>query len=759
MSISIPRLRTWFALIAIAVVAVVAGFYLYARMTVSRAIREAPQRLGIEIQQSTEGFSLSKSEGGRTLFTVQASKAIQYKQGGRAELRDVNIVVYGRKANRFDQIRGTSFEYDPQTGDVIARGEVHIQLEGNAEGPDRPDQAPPGELKNTIHLKTSGLVFNQKSGIARTEEAIEFRFPQASGSAVGAIYDAKANQLTLSSKIHIVTTGGKPTSVDSGHGVITKEPRQVVLEAVKVTQTDRDLEANRVVVLLNESNAIDHITATGDVRLSGRGRNALLVRAPRADMDLGASNLLTSASFSGGVQFQGSGENRLDGNAGRVALDFVARNQLNRIRASEAVRLRQLPQQGSKAQAVDIAADTLVFNVRNGKRVESAQTGGAAQITLAPQSATAVAGERTVITAGSFRALFDSRNRLTVVRGEPNARIVAMTPGQPDKISTSRTLDVQFAAAGGISSIVQEGDFRYTEPQVANAIASTGPGGRVATAERARYSPTDEMLTLSGSPRVVEGGMTIAAQSMRLNRRSGDAVAQGDVKTTYSELKQDPNGALLATSDPVHATARTMTARKATGVARYSGGARLWQGANIVQAPAIEFDKTNRSVVAEGTTAQPVTSVFVQVDKSGKSTPVVVTAAKLAYVDTQRRARYSGGVLAKGADATITADHVDVVLQASGQQSAAVAGPSQLKEIVAEKGVVIQQAKRRATGDRLVYSTTDGRFVLTGGPPVIVDAERGTVRGDSLTFYSRDDKVVIEGKDASRTVTRTRVSR
>src|SRR5581483_11221223 len=98
-------------------------------------------------------------EGGRTIFTIRASQATQYKPGGRAELRGVHILVYGRRANRFDQIYGEQFDYDPQSGNVSAMGEVHMDLEGNAEGPLSPDQARPAELKNPIHVKTSGLVF------------------------------------------------------------------------------------------------------------------------------------------------------------------------------------------------------------------------------------------------------------------------------------------------------------------------------------------------------------------------------------------------------------------------------------------------------------------------------------------------------------------------------------------------------------------------------------------------------------------------
>jgi len=118
MPVQIPRLRRWFAAGAIFVLALVASAYFYARWRVRDTLKEVPGKIGVEIQQSAQGFTMSKSEQGRTLFKIQASKAIQYKEGGRAELHDVSITLYGRDAARFDQIYGTDFEYDPKSGDV-----------------------------------------------------------------------------------------------------------------------------------------------------------------------------------------------------------------------------------------------------------------------------------------------------------------------------------------------------------------------------------------------------------------------------------------------------------------------------------------------------------------------------------------------------------------------------------------------------------------------------------------------------------------
>src|SRR5205807_383243 len=163
MPLQISHLRRWFALGAIGMVLLVAGMYLYARHKVRNALKEVPEKIGLEVQQTAQGFTISRSEQGHTLFKVQASKAIQFKQGGRAELHDVAITLYGRDSTRFDQIYGSDFLYDPQSGDVTAQGEVQIDLEANPQGLAKPDQAVPKELKDPIHLKTTGLTFNQKT--------------------------------------------------------------------------------------------------------------------------------------------------------------------------------------------------------------------------------------------------------------------------------------------------------------------------------------------------------------------------------------------------------------------------------------------------------------------------------------------------------------------------------------------------------------------------------------------------------------------
>jgi lipopolysaccharide export system protein LptA len=245
-----------------------------------------------------------------------------------------------------------------------------------------------------------------------------------------------------------------------------------------------------------------------------------------------------------------------------------------------------------------------------------------------------------------------------------------------------------------------------------------------------------------------------------MNRATGDAVAEGNVKSTYSDLREQPSGALLAAASPIHVTSSTMTVHRTSAIGIYTGDARLWQDANVVEAPTIEFDRDHRSVVAQSN-GRPVSTVLVQVDKNGNVTPVSITSSRLTYTDDERRAHFDGGVTARGGDISITADHLDAYMfpRSQGLPSQSVKGQGQLDHLVAEGNVVVREPGRQANGGRLVYTAADDKFALSGGTPSIFDAEHGKIRGDSLTFFRRDDRVLVEGRDRSPTVTQTRVAR
>jgi lipopolysaccharide export system protein LptA len=771
MALPVTRLRRWFAAAAILMIAIVAGMYLSARWRVRRAVHEIPAQIGLDIQQTAEGFSISKSVAGRTQFTVSASKAVQFKQGGRAELHNVKIIVYGKDSSRFDRITGDDFEFDPSTGSVTAKGTVLIDLEANPEGMKKSDQIAPAETRNPIHVETNGLVFNKNTGDASASGKVVFETPQAKGSAMGVEYVSSTGTMILRSSVEVSVTGPAASRLSADYGVITKVPREVVLTHAHMTRRGEQVRSEHAAFFLRGDSTVERILAEGDVQADLHGNSDAHARSDRAEMMLtGARNQLTTAILSGNVQLATQGEQPAEGSAGQVTLNFGANQILQTVHAAEGVRLTQKRQSASgaaatsaalstgvapgAAQDVEMTAPVMDFVVKDGRRLELAETSGPPRIVIS-QPAT---NQKTVVTADRFTAKFTDKNRISFLHGEPNAKIVGSAPGQPDRVSTSPTLDALFRSQGGISSITQAGGLTYVS------------GPQKAWAQRGTYTDADQMLVLSGSPRVADGGLTTTAQTIRFDRTTGDAVAEGNVKSTYSDLKAQPDGGMLASSDPIHVVSQSMTAHRSSAVAVYTGNAKLWQNSNVVEAPTLQFDRDHRSLVADSTSSQLVKTVLVQVGKNGKVTPVVITSAYLTYNDTDRKVFLNGGVTAKGSDTTMTARQMTIFLvprsQSKGGSSGAsnsgassVGMPGQVEKITAESEVVITEPTRRATGDRLVYTAADDKSVLTGGPPSIFDAEHGKITGDSLTFYRHDDRVLVEGRSTSPAVTRTQVAR
>jgi lipopolysaccharide export system protein LptA len=839
MPLPIYRLRRWLVAITLLFTAVIAGMYLYARLRQRSVLKGFPGKIGYDIKQTASGFQFSKSESGRTVFTIHAKDVKEFKLNGHAELHDVSIILYGRDTSRFDQIYGDNFTYDPQSGNVTAHGEVQIDLQANPTGGDAPDQATPRELKNPIHLKTRDMIFNRDSGDASTDARVDFRTPQATGWAVGVHYSAKMGALTLATQVHVTLSGPDAAMLYANHGLFTRDPHEIVLDNPRMERQAKTLQSDQATFFLGPENEVQRVLAIGNVNAETKTKptepdaDQMHARADQADLLLtDKHNLLRTATLTGNVHVERIGSQPMQGDAGSAILDFLGQNQLQKIHAADGVRLTQHSVQSDKVTAnssppasppdstpqdYDIAAPIIDFFVADGSHLDRAVTSGAAQITISPAesperqspsqkspatSATASA-QRTVITAGKFDAKFaptpDGSSRLASVHGAPDAKIVNSVPGLPDRISTSRMLDAKFLPEGGIASIIQQGSVAYTDNQPPEKRTQ-------AWADKALYTPADRVLVLTGSPRVSEGSMVTTAKIIRINRDTDDAFADGDVKSTYSELTEQPSGALLASASPIHVTSATMTAHNSPAIALYQGNARLWQDANIVEAPSIQFDRDRRFLIAQGTKTQPVSTVLVQTklplpgaapfdkvqptkaqptkvqpadpqaggeykakikseEKSSDASPVAITSARLTYADAERLAHYEGGVVAKGSNFTASASTMDAYLlprsqvtnQTSSHQS--LTGPGQLDHMVAEGNVVVLQPGRRADGKKLVYTASDDKFVLTGGPPSIFDAEQGKITGVSLTFFRGDDRVLVEGEASTPVVTQTRVAK
>ena len=345
-----------------------------------------------------------------------------------------------------------------------------------------------------------------------------------------------------------------------------------------------------------------------------------------------------------------------------------------------------------------------------------------------------------------------------------------------------------------IATAVQQGHLVMVSTPARKAGDKSAPSEQRATAEKAVYDGATDRVTLTGGVRVSDAGSVLWADKMMMEQQTGDGVAEGSVKASYVQPNSGAQGAASSSQDVAHVTGVRAEFKRAADMAIFYGeagrAARLWQGGSQVEAPVLQFEQKARRLVAHGAgqgAPMAVHAVFVnsgagktdggKVDSSnsskasggtnagksgagkemGGSQVVRVASRELIYSDEARKAEFTGGVLVETADSRLRGEQATVYLQpaqgAGGKPAveAKATAPSgmmggSVERIVATGQIEIEQTGRRATGTQLVYTASDGLFVLTGtaaAPPKVVDEVRGTVTGASLRFHTGDESVVV----------------
>src|SRR5438477_850259 len=328
-----------------------------------------------------------------------------------------------------------------------------MDLQSNAQGPSRPDQTAPEVMKNPVHVDTSNLTFNQKTGNAVTPALVRFSMPQSNGSAVGATYEAKSNSLTLNSKVELTTTGDDPMHIVATHAVMTKVPRQIVMAQPQVARSDEHLSADQGTIYLRNDNTAYRLLAEGNLHADTIGDAPTHLQAAQGDFQIAPHNQVQSGVLSGEVRVQATGKQGAEAQARRAYLRFGPKNVLDHIHAVGAVEMVQhrAPSPDGQPQQTELKADAVDFIVKPGSILDHADTSGRAQIVILsannqqnqagskrPAGAQAAGPVRTIVTARTFHATFTDQNRMRTLHGAPDAKIVSFTPGQPQRVSTSR---------------------------------------------------------------------------------------------------------------------------------------------------------------------------------------------------------------------------------------------------------------------------------------------------------------------------------
>jgi lipopolysaccharide export system protein LptA len=799
MRITVARLRQAILILAGLLVVVLIGFFAYARYRIHRFEHDLPGKLGINIQQTANGYTYSQSSAGHTLFTVHASRLIQYKTGGNAMLQNVSITLYGPAGSkRVDKISGSEFDYDPRNQIVQARGAVSIDLQGF--GSDNSAQ------QNRIHVTTSGLVFNQQTGQADTSQHTEFAFPQASGSCTGAHYNSKTGVLVLDSQVSLTaSSNGSPAIIHATHAQIVRDSDQAFLLYPQTDYKSEKASSDSAIVDFRPDGSAQRIKALGHVHVVTAAGATLTASDSLTQLDDASHPQVTDLNGGMTYSLQSAGQS-MHGTAESGTLTFAAESTLHhaefRGNVSFVDQVFKLANDPNGTAAREIQAQKLDVDFvpgPDGKKAvaHTALATGNAQVNLhtipskGPQQLTTISGDRllALLTVGG--------RAIRQLDGTGHTSILDVAKDGSINTSSGDTLHITFnvpppsrrktkqpptpsdsAQASQIETAVQDGHVLLTQKPAPKAGSKPGVVPRplmTASAQRAEYHAATQVMELTGNPRLDDGkAMEMTAGVIDYHRDSGDTGASGGVKGIWAQANSASSSTSSATPSlggqgPVHVTADHALLSHASGVSTFFGGgqtdARMWQGANSIMAPVLEITRTPQTLKAHGdpeSRAAVVDANFTSaIGAKHKQSTVRVRSRTLFYSDADRRGDFRGDVTAQDPEGVIHASEAQIYLTpvAKAGKPATKAPPAnQLQRIVATGHIVITQPGRKGVGERLVYTADDGRYVLTGAPghpPYLEDAAKGRTTGTTLIFNSQDDSVEVSGGQTGA-VTETR---
>jgi lipopolysaccharide export system protein LptA len=561
-------------------------------------------------------------------------------------------------------------------------------------------------------------------------------------------------------------------------------------------------------------------------------------------MEFDEQNQPTHGRMEGGVKMDstrvtedGAGQRRMRGTAPTAVLDFTPQGQLRHTHLERGVELASEQQSETASGRLRVSrtwkspiADVDFRDNGTGQAEPKTIHGVQGVVVTGESQRGKAAPEPSRLAADDVTGEFGPKSVLSAMTGIGHASVEETNAAGTQQTSNGDRLEVHFAdavakgaaassngkaagpasGAGQIQSAVLDGHVVLTQTPATkpNAPPNAEPPAPLrAWAGHAVYEGAGELLHLTQSPRIEDGGLEMTADRIDVSHASGDAFAHGNVKATWFNGNSSATGqpaaqqgnstnhgdVALGGKGPAHVVAAEAQLSHAAGstgaIATFRGHARLWQQANSVAAPVIVLDRQKQALVATSSDpSEPVKAVLLSAgglemgpsagkqtaapqtgdsstppaaDKAKTPSVIRVRGGELKYSDAERKAVMRAGalasVVAETPTATSSSNQVELLLLPPGNHAGKDGGQAQVDRMTASGHVVVSSEGRRGTGEQLVYTGENGDYVLTGtaaAPPHMTDPQRGNVTGQALIFHSRDDSVSIEG-GGQRTTTET----
>ena len=751
------RYARWSALLAFALAGITGGIYLQRLWVAHREKQNAPAPLPQNEEKQFTALHFKKVEGDRTIFDLEASKSTDLRGQDISLLEDVKIKVFGKNGDRNDVIHTQSCRYAKTDGSIQCDGKVQFELQG-AEDAARAAANPAGR-PNIIHIDTSGVTFERATGRAQTVQLVKFSFPNGNGDGIGAVYQSEQGQMRLIRDVHIqmqpsadasskkgialpgqVEMTGSSMEIDKvGHSVQLMGPATAVSSGQQVTAgqftllLDAEFRAQTLIGApgsLNQQPEVKNHGAKGDSTL----------RADKLTAHLSPQGWTSRIEAAGRVQGNSPSGN-LEAESGDMEM-WPGLNQAKLLTLRGNVRVNGRDPKSGMTRSLTSNAVQLTF--AGGKAGEANRVQHAETLERGAMEWLDAAAVRSKLAADKLALDFSAQGKPQLLNATGAVQSQREIPGRPVQIANSATGVAQLSAGGDWSQITLRGNVRLREAD------------RNAEAQQAVFARAAQTTVLTGQAMVRDAGSETHAPKLTFFQSTGDIEAEGPVRSTDFASK---GSSLQMSSVPANLSADHMRANSKTGRAVYTGHARLWQGASVLEAETIELLRPTRILNATGN----VRAVFPQAPQPGAipgSAPVWhISSGLLTYWDAENRAHLEKDVYVQSADQKMRAPQLELFFTRTGADKQGNGGTSQISRAVGTGGVVVEQGDRRGTAEHGLYTAAEEKYVLTGGTPTLFDPVEGTTTGRELTFYRADDTIVVDSGNGLRTLTKHRVQR
>ena len=722
-----------------------------------------------DVHQQLSGYTFTRSDEGRPVFTVHAARTVSYLQSKSTVLEDVTVELFGRKGDRGDILRTQRCEYDSQSGDFFSSGPVQMEL--SAHSSDLPGTGLRG--KHRIFLETSKVAYHQEEELAETDEPVKFRMGPASGTARGLAYATHDGWIELKHDVAADLAQGTkkapqpPIHLTAAALRYDKELGLVALTGpVEVTQGKRRALSDSANITLDAHNRVSRVNLEGHAKafeVNSLRNVELGADRVQGDFDAASGQLrhITAEQNAVGESIGKGSTSRLT--AQRVDMDLggkhphplrgVATGDVHiNLESQPVLNLPAKTTVGKSPEKKNLVADEVRFEFRpDGHSLKDAETAGPGTLLITP--ADPKTGDK-VITAGQFLMTFDARSRIESLRGIAPTQVLFRPPatapaGSATQQTQANRLDAVFdVGTQTMREVRQTGDFQYRE------------GERQASSDDAHYDAQAQTMLLLGHPQVWDTNSRVKCEKITIDMRTNTSTGEGHVQAVH--LASPAPGAPPAPTPPLptNVLADKMVTLKQSQTVHYEGHVRAWQGTDVVESSALDVYRTQKRVSSGSQVVtsflQPAAMVSEQgaaPHTTGGPRPVTVRADFLEYLDQGRRARYHGHVRLMTESTTLQSDRLDIYFTPGDT----VEG-SEVDHAEADSHVIVTQPGRVGSGDHGEYYAGPGKIVLTGGPPSLVDEKKGSTTGQRLTFFIHDDRLFVDGGDQSPSISKHRVA-